>query len=224
VSRRIAGLTVDGITEAALSIATRSGLASLNVRALASHLGVVPSALYKHIRDRDELIDLVVDRVLGAVDVRLSAEDPWQTRTRVLAGRLREALRHHPGVAAVLKGRDPLGPNSDRVADAFARCMLDTGLEPELAAHAWYSVMHYVIGFEATFAADRRNLDRAYDDSELARVHGHFDTLDPGRYPGLVALGRHIWAPVLDERFEAGLQIVIDGVAAAQGDARRERP
>jgi hypothetical protein len=78
-----------------------------------------------------------------------------------------------------------------------------------------------VISFEATFAADRANLDRATNADELARIHDHFAALDPERYPGLRVLGRHIWSPVLDERFAYGLGLLLDGLAGrpATGEA-----
>ncbi len=71
--------------------------------------------------------------------------------------------------------------------------------------------MPYVIGFEETFAADRRNLERVYDGQELAEVNSRFARLDAELFPGLAELGRHIWSPVLDERFAYGLTVLLDG-------------
>lgn len=213
--RRRLGLTVDEISRVALEIVDTEGFRALSVRRIATRLGVVPSALYKHVPDMDALVDAVMERVLADIDFEVPADDPWRTRAETVAARLRAGLRARPGVAAVLKGRDPLGPNSDRLAEAFARCILDAGLTGARAGHAWYTLVHYVIGFEATFSAATGNLDRAYDPSELDRIHTHFDELDPGTHPGLAALGRHIWSPELDERFEAGLAIVLDGIEGA---------
>jgi len=138
----------------------------------------------------------------------------WRAQLELLAHRLRSVLQAHPGTAAVLAGRDPLGENSDRLADAFARALLTAGFTGPEAGHAWYALLHYVIGFEATFAAHCGNLDRATDDRSLAEVHDRFAALDAGRFPGLHALGRYIWSPVLDERFSYGLGLLLDGLAA----------
>jgi TetR/AcrR family transcriptional regulator, tetracycline repressor protein len=212
-SSRPRGLSRDQLARAALDIVDERGMAGLNARAVAARLDVAPSALYKHVTGMDSLVDLVLDRAIGELDVELAPELAWREQLEVLARRLRDVLRAHPGIAAVFKGRDPLGPNSDRLADAFARVFLRAGFSGPEAGHAWYTVVHYVIGFEATFAADRRNLDRAYDERELAAIHSRFDRLDAGAFPGLRELGRHIWAPVLDQRFDYGLGVLLDGLA-----------
>jgi AcrR family transcriptional regulator len=212
-SGRRRGLDPDLLARTALEIVDEHGMAGLNARALAARLGVGPSALYKHVDGMDALVDLVIDRAIGEFDVDLDDRLPWRRQAEILAHRLREVLRAHPGIAGVFKGRDPLGPSSDRLADAFARVVLGAGLTGPEAGHAWYALVHYVIGFEATFAADTRNLDRAYDQKALAEVHDRFARLDPDELPGLRELGQHIWAPVLDERFSYGLGVLLDGLA-----------
>jgi len=189
------------------------GLAALNARTLAAHLEVAPSALYKHLPGMDALLDLVLDRVLGQFDVDVDAELGWRQQVEVLAHRLRGVLQKHPGLAGVLSGRDPLGANSDRMADAFARPLVRAGFPGPEAGHAWYAVVHYVIGFEATFAVDGTNLERAVDPQARQQVHERFAALDGERFPALRQLGRHIWMPVLDERFAYGLALLLDGLA-----------
>jgi AcrR family transcriptional regulator len=212
-SGRPRGLDADLLARTALQIVDEQGMSGLNARTLAARLDVGPSALYKHVHGMDALVDLVLDRALGEVDVDLDPRLTWREQAEELAHRLREVLRAHPGIAAALKGRDPLGPNSDRMADAFARVLLRGGFTGADAGHAWYTLVHYVIGFEATFAAETRNRDRAYNERAVAQVHARFDGLDVERFPGLRELGRHIWAPVLDERFTYGLGVFLDGLA-----------
>ena len=70
-----------------------------------------------------------------------------------------------------------------------------------------------VIGFEATFAVDRRNLELADDDRALSQIHDRFSQLDTTQLAGLRELGRHIWSPALDQRFNYGLSVLLDGLA-----------
>jgi AcrR family transcriptional regulator len=215
-----AGLSADLIAVAALGLVERHGLARLSIRSLATNLGVAPSALYNHLADRDGLIDLMLELALGEVDTDIDPSLNWRQQLTILSHRLRDTLRAHPGIAAVLKGHDPTGPNSVRMGDAFARAIRRSGLTGVEAGHAWYTVVHYVIGFESTFAVDTRNLDRALDPESLAALHDRFQALDPERYPGLHDLGIHIWNPDLDERFAFGLEVVLDGITARATEPR----
>ena len=217
--RRPIRLTRDTIALAALDVVEERGYAAMTVRAVAARLEVAPSALYKHVTDMDQLVDVMLEHVLGQVDLELDHAWSWRRRATALAHRLRDVLRPRPGLAAVFKGRDPLGENSFALTDAFARCIVGSGLRGAAAGHAWYTLVHYVIGFEATFAASTGNLDRAFDPQKLAMVHERFAQLDPERYPGLVALGSHIWAPDLDARFDFGLELLLDGIEHAAGHA-----
>src|SRR4029453_1929012 len=99
------------VTEALAAIA-EDGVPALTMRTLAARLGVVPGALYHHVRNKQQLQDLVLDNVLAEVDVHLDPSLGWTGQLRVLAHRLRQVLEAHPGVAGILKTRDPLGPHS----------------------------------------------------------------------------------------------------------------
>lgn len=211
-----AGLTLDQITAAALTLIADQGLPRLTIRSLATRLGVTPSALYNHVADRTGLIDAVLERVLGGIELHTDPGLPWPEQLTVLAHRLRKVLQDHPGTAGVLKGHDPTGENSMRMGDAFAQGIQRSGLTGPDAGHAWYTLIHYVIGFESTFAADTHNLDRARNPVTLTALHARFQTLDPVQYPALHELGTHIWNPDLDARFAYGLNITLAGIAAQQ--------
>jgi AcrR family transcriptional regulator len=89
------------------------------MRALATRLGVVPAALYRHVRSKEQLRDLVVDGVLAEVDCQADHALAWAEQVKVLAHRLRTVLEDHPVIAGLLKTRDPLGPHSLALAEAF---------------------------------------------------------------------------------------------------------
>ncbi|MEV1286879.1 TetR/AcrR family transcriptional regulator C-terminal domain-containing protein [Micromonospora sp. NPDC049679] len=211
---RIAGLTMARIVDAALQLVDADGADGLQMRALATRLGVAQSALYKHVPGKDALLEALLERVLGDFDTDIDPDLSWRDQLTELAHRFRAALHAHSGLAGLLKTHDPLGENSTRTLDAWARALLRAGLSEEEAGHAWFTLVHYVIGFEATWAFDGRNVTRAFDPEALAEVHARFDALDPARYPGAAALGRHIWNPAVEERFAFGLALLVDGLAA----------
>src|SRR5580704_9186838 len=87
-------LTRQRVVAEALAIIAADGAQALSMRALAARLGVVPGALYRHVRGKEQLHDLVLDAVLGEVDRHAGAGAPWAARTAALAGRLRAVLEN----------------------------------------------------------------------------------------------------------------------------------
>src|SRR6266511_6414791 len=112
-------LTRARVVAEALAVIAQDGVQALTMRTLAARLGVVPGALYHHVRNKEQLQDLVLDGVLAEVDFHVDHAQPWTQQIKVLAHRLRAVLEQHPGVAGILKTRDPLGPHSLSLAEAF---------------------------------------------------------------------------------------------------------
>src|SRR5947209_4507556 len=111
-------LTRERVVAEALTLIAQEGVEALTMRTLGARLGVVPGALYRHVRGKEQLQDLIVDGVLAEVDCEVNHALPWTEQIKVLAHRLRKVLETHPGVAGLLKTRDPLGPHSLAVAEA----------------------------------------------------------------------------------------------------------
>ncbi len=105
------GLTVDAVTDAAISVADASGLGAVTMRRVADALGVAPMSLYTYVPGKAELIDLMVDRVYGTM---ARPEPPagghWRARLEAVARDNRALYERHPWVAAVSTARPPLGP------------------------------------------------------------------------------------------------------------------
>src|SRR5580693_5931307 len=98
-TRRV--LTRERVVAEGLTMIAAVGAQALSMRALAARLGVVPGALYRHVRDKEQLYDLILDAVLAEVDCRLDPAQPWTAQVATLAHRLRAVLEDRPGVAAL---------------------------------------------------------------------------------------------------------------------------
>src|SRR6266700_703179 len=85
-------LTRDRVVAEALAIISADGAQALSMRAIAARLGVVPGALYRYVRGKEQLHDLVLDAVLGEIDCRASTVEPWTAQVASLAHRLRAVL------------------------------------------------------------------------------------------------------------------------------------
>jgi AcrR family transcriptional regulator len=191
------------------------------MRSLAARLGVVPGALYHHLRNKEQLQDLVLDGVLAEVDCHLDPSQPWTERIKLLAQRLREVLEDHPGVAAILKTRDPLGPHSLALAEAFLAPLQAAGFGDREAGLAFFLLVDYTVGFAVSSPRTAVNEQRVRDAAIRTQLHDFFRSLPPDRFPALVTLGEHVWRDNRDERFAAGLDVLVDGLEHARHSPHR---
>jgi TetR/AcrR family transcriptional regulator, tetracycline repressor protein len=206
-------LTRERVVAEALAFISTDGADALSMRALAARLGVVPGALYRHIRSKEQLYDLVLDAVLAEVDCQADPGVPWVAQVAALARRLRAALENHPGIAALLKARDPVSPASLTLAEAFLAPLRAAGLPGYQAALAFRLVYDYTVGFalaDPTSPAEQRLRDAA----TRQELHAFLRSLPASRFPTLTAHGTHAWANDRDQRFSSGLGTLIRGLQA----------
>jgi AcrR family transcriptional regulator len=92
-------VTRERVVAEALAVIAENGVDALSMRALATRLGVVPGALYRHVRSKEQLHDLVLDEVLAEADTRIERPAPWTEQIRVLTHRLRAVAHDASGPA-----------------------------------------------------------------------------------------------------------------------------
>ena len=194
------------------------------MRRLAARLGVVPGALYHHVGNKQQLHDLVLDNVLAEVDLHLDPSLSWTDQLKAVAHRLRQVLEDHPGVAGILKTRDPLGPHSLALAEAFLGPLQAAGFHDLDAGLAFFLLVDYTIGFAVGSTPTAVNEQRVRDPATRTQLHQFFRSLPPDRFPALVALGEHVWVDNRDERFTAGLQVLVDGLEHARTSSSDQHP
>ena len=208
-------LTRERVVAEALAVIAQDGVQALTMRSLAARLGVVPGAVYRHVRNKQQLQDLLLDGVLGEIDFNLDPSLPWTERLKVLSHRLRQALEQHPGVAGILKTRDPLGPHSLALAEAFLEPLQAAGFHGRDAGLAFFLLVDYTIGFAVSSTSTSINEQRVRDPATRSQLHQFFRSLPQDRSPALVARGEHVWVDTRDERFTAGLDALVAGLEHA---------
>jgi len=213
-------LTRERVVAEALTVIGADGVDALSMRALATRLGVVPAALYRHVRNKEQLHDLVLDGVLAEVDCEVDHRLAWTEQVKVLAHRLRTVLENHPGIAGLLKTRDPLGPHSLALAEAFLARLHAAGLPERETGLALSLVYDYTLGF-ALSSPTSVNEQRVQDAATRNKLHAFLRSLPADRFPTLVALGEHVWLNNRDERFAAGLNTLVAGLETARRTRRR---
>ncbi len=162
------------VLEGALAVAEREGLERLSMRLLAAELGVSTMALYRHVTNKDDLLDGLVERLLG--ELELPEESlPWDERLRRLAGELRALARRRPQLFGLLLRRRAVGEDATRARQVALRALRDAGLESKAAERMERLLSTVVMGFalsEATGRFDGIDVDEEFDSALelLARV------------------------------------------------------
>lgn len=196
---RAGGLTVEAIVDAAIEVADVQGHDALTVRALAARLGTSSATLYRHVASVDELWILVVDRVLGEIDLGIDLAEPRDRVVR-LSVDFRRVLLDHPGVVPELRASPLLGPNARRSAEAGLAHLLDMGLTPDIAVTGYLALIDFVLGsvyFDTAGSAHRYGtVTPSADDESLFARHR-------------AALTSH----TSDEVFRSGLGTFLDGLS-----------
>jgi TetR/AcrR family tetracycline transcriptional repressor len=199
----------EDIVAAALAILDEEGADALSLRALAQRLESGTATLYRHFDSRADLLDEVVDRVLGniQVDVEALAEMSWQDACRALAHALFDVLSQHRHAVPLLAQHIPMGPNAMLQRERALALLLGQGFSPDLAVGAYTTISRHVLGF-AMQLSGRAPLT---EETEAAMVSAQVHAADAKRFPATAAVADAMPVP-LESEFEFGLTLLIAGL------------
>ena len=210
----------EAILDAAQRILDDDGLGRLTMRRIGTELGVDPTAVYRHFRNKDELVVALADRAF------LSIPDPdpslpWQERMRQV---LKSALRLYRGssdFAIALSHQPDDTPGLERIAELALGWFAEAGLGPRERAYAYQLITNYAVGSGLYIS------QLALDDwgpETIPAVRRSYATLPTDRYANCVASAEHLW-PDLYEVYDLGLDMLIAGIErlAPNGATTEER-
>lgn len=214
--RRQAPLTRSEIVAAALRVVDAEGLGALSMRRLGDELGVRAMAVYRHVRDKDQLLDLLIEGVLRDIEPPPPSGD-WREDAASIARATRAGMMRHRHALILLASRPWVGPAGLSGVDRTLGVFRGAGLPDRLAVYAQFALGNFVTGFCAWEAA---NLGAPSENTAararvLARYQEFVATLPSDRFPNLTAVAPVLVAGSLDDRFEVGLGFVLDGIEAA---------
>ena len=151
-------LSRDRVLRAAVALADQGGVDALSMRKLAQELGVVPMALYKHVASKDELLDGMIDVVVGEIDPPAAGTD-WKTATRRRVLSARAALLRHPWASRVIESRTTPTPTVLDYMDSMIGILRAGGFSIDLTHHAMHAMGSRLLGFTQELYDDSMDLD-----------------------------------------------------------------
>jgi AcrR family transcriptional regulator len=213
-------LTRERVLEAAVAAADRDGVASLTMRRLAAELGVVPMALYKHVANKEELLDGMLDVVVTEIDPPRTDAD-WKTAVRERILSARAALLRHPWASQVMETRTDPTPTVMSYMDSMIAMFRAGGFSIDLTHHAMHALGSRLLGFSQELFNDASDLEPGVE-AEMMRAVA--DTY-PSIYELYLAVTHDdgsVVGPGCDDGFEFGfaLDLLLDGLERAR---KRER-
>ena len=154
------GLSVEAIVTAAIELADADGLDALSMRKVGERLGTSAMALYTYIPAKTELIDVMVDTVLGELPVAYPLDDGWRAAAEACAQAGWELYERHPWILQIAGARASLGPHELASYEAQLGIFLDIGLRAFEVSRVVGAVSSYVRG-AAKAVADARAAEKA---------------------------------------------------------------
>jgi AcrR family transcriptional regulator len=218
-------LSRDRILRTAVALADEGGVDSISMRRIAQELGVVPMALYKHVANKDELLDGMIDVVVGEIDPPIEGAD-WKTtmRERILSAR--RALLRHPWASRVLESRGEPTPTVIAYMDSMMGIFLAGGFSVDLMHHAMHVMGSRILGFSQELFDDTSSMspeEAAEMWTQMTDVYPNIARLIP------VAMGTHdeggaVVGTGCDDQFEFefALGLILDGLERLRTSRRAD--
>jgi AcrR family transcriptional regulator len=210
------------ILDAAFALTERGGLDAVTFQALGAELGAHPTAVYRHFRDKDELLLAMIDALHAETLAELP--DPtadWAADLAAIARRTHAAFLRHPSVAAHAY-RTARREHEFQIVERTIDCMRRAGFDHPEAARLYRVFADFVLGYSA-LDAGLAALEPAIRDADLLSWEIQYRTLPPGQYPSTAAVAHAL--PALDDpdNFTTAVDLMIEAIRARAAAPRDPR-
>jgi len=209
-------LTREAIVEAALALLERDGITGLSMRKLAQELGTGAASLYWHVGDKEELLSLLLDRIVGEAEVPDPDPANWREQVKELARVTRRMLTERRDAAQLSMGRIPTGPQSLPVLERYLAVVAAGGLPPRVTAYAVDMFALYVGAF--AYEESLRVPPLGDASASPAQLADYYRSLPREAFPTLVELADDLTAGDAHERFEFAIEVLVRGLEAMAAD------
>lgn len=188
------------------------------MRTVAHSLGTGAASLYAHVAGKEELLELVIEQVIGEIPFG-GEPDPerWQEQVKETLRAMRAVFSRHRDLARASFARIPLGENALRGSEWMIRVLRAGGLPDQVIAFACDLLPLYAmaVAYEESLYQTEANTPEQVG-AYLDQMRTYFSSLPRDRFPHVVALAGALTAGDREggERFEFGLEVLVRGLAA----------
>jgi AcrR family transcriptional regulator len=213
-------LTTERIVDTAMALMASQGYDAVSMRSLAKALDTGAASLYQHVANRDELDQLVIDRIARRLEVPEPDPERWAEQLKDVLRQMRDLYQEHPGSARAAMAQIPTMEGSMRAAEGIMAICIAGGISPQAAAWMCDLSALYVsaVGYEESLWVQRQNStapgvepDHEQIDAEMVAL---WQQLPPELFPLLTKYSAEMTAGDGHDRFEFGLDVLVSGLAA----------
>ena len=206
-------LSRERILRTAVALADLGGVEAASMRKIAQELGVVPMALYKHVAGKDELLDGMIDVVVGEIDPPATGGVDWKATVRQRILSARQALLRHPWASRVMESRTEPTPTVLSYMDSMIGMFRTGGFSMDLTHHAMHAMGSRLMGFTQELFNDTSDVDPEVE----AEMWGQMADVYPSIYELFRTVSHEdasVVGPGCDDQFEFefALDLLLDGL------------
>jgi AcrR family transcriptional regulator len=215
-------LSQDLIVDTALDLLGKGSLDTVSMRRVAQELGTGPASLYAHVSSKEELHELMLDRLLGRLPRPEPDPNMWTEQILEMARAQLKMLTSYPGIARVgLETVVPAGPNALAYGEAVLAVLRAGGLPDRIAVFAFDSLSLWCSAFAYELGAIRTGEFDAEEIAARGKKIGAYMAARPAQFPNLLGVGQLLSEATAEERFEFALDVFLSGLISAF-EPRRE--
>jgi AcrR family transcriptional regulator len=208
---RRAPLTRSRVLEVAIELADRGGIEALSMRKLGQELGVDAMALYRHVRGKDDLLDGVIEVIVGEIE-RPTPTDDWKTTLRAQVMAARQVMLRHPWAKPVFEERGTGGLASIAYIDTVLGILRGGGFTLDLAHHALHVLDSRIFGFNQDLFDESGRDNPAPDVADVLGPAMAIQFPHVAELAGSVSHDGVLGACDDDVEFAFGLDLILDGL------------
>ena len=208
-------LSAEAVLATALRLVDRDGLDALSMRRVAQELGTGAASLYAYFANKDELLEQLLDRVIGEIPLPRAGTPDWVAEVKASCFASRNVFCAHRDLVRVARANIPTGLNSLRYTEALLAVLRGAGVPDRIAAWSMDQMSMVIVAdaLEQSAHADLGRKSEADAAPYLTQVRDYLAGLPRDEFPNLVAMAPTMIEGSGDERFAFAIDLMIDGLA-----------